>query len=317
MNRKLNILFLGGAKRVAMARLLIEAGKRLDTDVEIFGYELDSRVPLASVGRILPGLRWSDPQLDRSLQEIADRWNIDMMLPFVDGAIEPVARFINRCHGVVSPVSPTDVSAIFFDKIRSAEAFEHASLPIPATFRGIPTSYPVIAKPRFGSASKGIVIIRSREEFDRAGIAADKYLVQEYIADRTEITADCFIGADGEILAVSPRIRLETAGGEAVRTITISDPECVSLAERVIGSLGLRGAVTIQFLRDNADGRLMLMEINPRLGGGVVASIHAGADIASLIIGQWLRLPLKRLYALPDVLTTRYLQEVVFFPDEN
>jgi len=30
----------------------------------------------------------------------------------------------------------------------------------------------------------------------------------------------------------------------------------------------------------------MIMEINPRLGGGAVAAVHAGADIPAMIISE-------------------------------
>ncbi|MDE6126751.1 MAG: ATP-grasp domain-containing protein, partial [Muribaculaceae bacterium] len=76
---------------------------------------------------------------------------------------------------------------------------------------------------------------------------------------------------------------------------------------------GLRGPVTVQLLRDTTDGRLMLMEINPRLGGGAVCSVHAGADLPFMILSDLLG-------SKPEVCDgwqagvkiSRYMQEVVF-----
>lgn len=315
MSRRLNILFLGGAKRVAVGRMILDAAARRGIDASIFGYELDVRVPLAVIGTILPGKRWSDPGFFSHLEEVVTENEINMILPFVDGAIAPAAEFAATHPGAFCPGSNKEVAEIFFDKCRSAEVFECASLPIPATLRDFAApTFPLIAKPRRGSASKGIEILNDTEDLDRIKPLADNYLIQHYISDAEEITVDCFVAADGRILAVSPRLRLETAGGEAVRTVTVDSPQAIELAERTITATGLRGACTIQMLRDS-EGRLMLMEINPRLGGGVVASVNAGADIPSLIVDEYLGLPLDRLFPIPDVLTVRYLSDIAFLPD--
>ncbi|MDE6484228.1 MAG: ATP-grasp domain-containing protein [Duncaniella sp.] len=315
MSRSLNILFLGGAKRVAVGKMILAAARKRGIDARIFGYELDVRVPLAAIGTIIPGKKWNDPDFPIHLEEVVDELGITMLLPFVDGAIAPAARFAASHPGVSCPVSSSEVAEFFFDKCISAEIFAKASLPIPETVTDLDRAvFPLIAKPRRGSASKGIEILTDREALDRIRPVAGEYLVQRYIPDATEITVDCYVAADGRILTVSPRIRLETAGGEAVRTVTVDSPEAVTLAERTIQATGLRGACTIQLLRDSA-GNLMIMEINPRPGGGVVASVNAGANIPSLIVDEWAGLPLDRTFPRPGVLTVRYLEDIAFLPD--
>ena len=44
MRQAVNILMLGGAKRVSMARMLKDAGSRMGLDVELFSYELTPEV---------------------------------------------------------------------------------------------------------------------------------------------------------------------------------------------------------------------------------------------------------------------------------
>lgn len=315
MSRKLNILFLGGAKRVSIGRMILAAAARRGIDAHIFGYELDQRVPLAAIGTIVTGKRWTDPDFSSHLESIVKEHEITMILPFVDGAIAPAATFAASHPEISCPVSSREVAETFFDKKLSAEAFEQAHLAIPATWHpGDRALFPLIAKPRRGSASKGIEVIESETDLSRIIQNIDDYLIQRFIAGATEITVDCYVSSGGEIMAISPRIRLETAGGEAVRTITIDSPEAVSLARRTLIAMNLRGAVTIQLLKDK-DGRYMIMEINPRLGGGVVASVHAGADIAALIVDEWAGLPLSRQHPRPGVMTVRYLEDIAFLPD--
>ena len=55
------------------------------------------------------------------------------------------------------------------------------------------------------------------------------------------------------------------------------------------------------------------MEINPRLGGGAVCSVHAGADIPGMILDEAMGVTCHRAPYRPGTEIARYLQEVVFF----
>ena len=319
MHRNLNILMLGGAKRVAMAEQLIRAGKRLGCNVKIFSHELSNQEPIASIGTIITGLRYSDPAVDAELDEIIARYNIHVVLPFVDPAIEVAARCKQRHSDVFVPVSSPEVSRAMFDKVLAAELYEQNGIAIPATYSPENIAFPAILKPRTGSASRGIIVARSIEEVQAAPMPLHQYLIQQYIEHREELTVDCYVGTfDHEAKCTVPRIRLATAGGEAIRTITQRNPELEKTAKSVLSALHLEGAVTLQFIHDIDADRYLLMEINPRLGGGVICSICAGADIASMIIEE-----AQDLNAMPrhdwrdKTLMTRYFKEVIFFNDST
>lgn len=310
--KQLNILMLGGAKRVSIGRMFIDAARRLGYEASLVSYELDSRVPVSIIADIVVGRRWSDPDVVDDLVGLCAERRIDIVVPFVDGAIEIAARLAASAEGVFAPVSAPDLCRRMFDKVEADHLFRLLGFPLPAS-ASLPhvLPFPVIAKPRRGSASKGIVILQNAA--DSASIAcADDYLFQEYIADRQEITVDCYVAQSGTVHAVVPRLRLEVTGGEASRTVTISDPALVALCHDILGALQLRGAVTLQFLRDNASQRTMLMEINPRLGGGAVCSVHAGADIPAMIISEWAGAEIPTAAYRPATEIARYMQEVVF-----
>lgn len=309
----LNILLLGGAKRVSMARMLIDAGHKRGIDVGIYSYELTELVPVSVVGTALVGRRWNDPEIYKHLREVADAYHIGAMVPFVDGAVGVAAKFVRFYDDVYAPVSSPELAETFFDKCAAATAFEEAGLPVPQTYRHGKPTFPLIAKPRHGSASKGIEIIESVNEFRRIISERQDYLIQTYYPERDEYTVDCFVGRDGRILSVSPRQRMEVVGGEVINTMTIDDPEIVACSRQALAKLGLRGAVTIQFLRDRESGKLMIMEINPRFGGGCVCSVHAGADLPGMVIDEAAGLSTTPTQHLRSrTLMTRYFQEVVF-----
>lgn len=308
-----NALFLGGAKRVSFGHKLIDAGRRLGVDVKIYSYELEPEVPVALVGGVIIGRRWSAPDILEHLHQVVGAYHINVLLPFVDGAISVAGSYVANYGDVWAPVVGPGKAETLFDKILSAREFEAAGLDIPATYAGGRPVFPLIAKPRRGSASKGIEVIRGINEFRSIMKHQGEYLLQAYYPEREEFTVDCYISRRGEILCVSPRKRLEVVGGEVSRTVTVDSPEILKASVDAIERLGLRGAVTLQYLRDTSTGRLMLMEINPRLGGGVVCSIHAGADIPGMILSEALGLPLKAAADIrPGTLICRYFEEAVF-----
>lgn len=315
MRPDIGILMLGGAKRLTMAGCLAEAFTRLGFESVFFSYELSAEEPIAELATVIRGLRWGDPGLMGHLRRVCRDNGINVVLPFVDGAIEPAARLAREDDGIYCPCCSPELSAVLFDKGASAEAFAAAGLSIPATWKpGTPAAFPLIAKPRFGSASKGISIVRDETALAAIDRPSD-YLVQEYVEGAEEITVDCFVTRSGEVAAVSPRLRLLTLGGEVVRTVTIADAAVADAAVTAIGRLGLRGAVTLQYLR--AGSRLLLMEINPRLGGGATASIAAGADIAAMIAEEALGYPVEPRRAEADVLTVRCFRDVTFKRKQN
>lgn len=310
---KINIMMLGGARRVSMAELFKRSGERIGREVNIVSYELMEQVPIAVVSKVVVGLRWADPKVVADIVRVATENEIDIILPFVDGAIEIASKVKEYLPNVFIPVGDFDVNRMMFDKVEAAKAFAKMELPIPQTYTAINAEVPAIAKPRHGSASRGIKIFHNLEELmhlDNFG----EYLVQEYIENREEYTVDCYVSQSGEIMTIVPRCRLEVMGGEVTRTITCRNSTLDRLSRDVIKAFNLRGPVTLQFLHDLDRDRYLLMEVNPRLGGGVVCSIYAGAPFCDYIIDESLGVTLKPCddWAY-NTLMARYMKEVIFY----
>lgn len=310
---KLTVLMLGGARRVSMAELLKRSGERLGYDIRIVSYELDDQVPIATVGKVVKGLRWNEPGVVDDILRVVIEHEARIILPFVDGSISVAARCKEKMPDLFVPVSDPDTAVLMFDKILAAAAFREAGVPIPTTYKIIDAEMPVIAKPRFGSASRGIHIFEDIDDLMHLKDISD-YLLQEYISDKREYTVDCYVAADGEIMVTVPRERLEVMGGEVTRTITTRLPQLESMTRDIIAKFQLRGPVTLQFLYDIRRDRYLLMEVNPRLGGGVVCSIYAGAPIPDYILSEALGIPLRPCDDWIDgTLMARYQKETIFF----
>ena len=316
--KKTSVLFLGGAKRVSLAEHLINAGKKLNLDISIFSYELDERVPLASIGTILKGKKWSDVDMLQDLHKQIEINHISIVLPFIDPAIEVAALLKEGNPDLFIPLCGRDICTIMFDKVLSEKWFVEKGLPIPPSYsRNDSLNFPVIVKPRRGSASKGILVIDNVYQWNKLE-NKDDYVIQKYIADRDEYTVDCYVSTSGKIISIVPRIRIQTAGGEVMNSETRRDKDLIDISEKVLKSGDFKGPVTIQFLREKNTGATYIMEINPRLGGGVITSIEAGADITEFILRNYLG---EELLPCNDwknkTLMTRYFKEVIFYADNN
>lgn len=309
----LNVLMLGGARRVSMGELLRQSGARLGHEVNLFSYELFPEVPIASVAQVIVGKKWGDTDVVDDIVGLCRDREIDIILPFVDGAIEIAARCKPLLPDVFIPVSEYEVCNTMFDKVAAAAAYKQAGIPVPKAYTPLTAEVPAIAKPRFGSASRGIKVFRNIESLMQLENFPE-YIVQEYIENREEYTVDCYVSSTGEILCTVPRLRVEVMGGEVTRTVTRRIPELIQMSHDAIEAFSLRGPVTLQFIHDLNRNRYLLMEINPRLGGGVICSIYAGAPITDYILQESLGVPLHACDDWSDnTLMARYLKEVIFY----
>lgn len=315
--KKTNILLLGGARRVAVAEQLVRSGARLGTEVKLFSYELFEEVPIAIVAKVIVGKKWSDPEVIDHIIETAREFEIDIIIPFVDGAIEVASRVALKAGNIFVPAPNPGFAELMFDKIEAARTFAEAKIPIPATYNAVNAEMPAIAKPRHGSASRGIRIFRNIDDLMHLENLQD-YLVQEYVARNREYTVDCYVSQLGEPLVTVPRLRIEIMGGEVTRTVTVADETLIRMSREILDKFPFRGPVTLQFLEDLDTGRFLLMEINPRLGGGVVCSVYAGAPILDYIIEESMGLTPKPCTDwAPDTLMARYMKEAIFFNSKN
>lgn len=313
----INILFLGGAKRVSIAERFISAGIINNIKINIFSYELQNKLPIASIAKVIVGLKWNDDNILNDLQEVVKENRINIVLPFVDPAIEICSLLKKQIDNSVSiPVSSESICRTMFEKKKAATWFEKYNIPVPQTFNLNNIRFPAILKPNTGSAAKGLIIIKNYNDLIKIN-NIDDYLIQEFIEENIEYTVDAFVDNNGEVVTTVPRIRLETVGGEAIRSLTVNEEDIILLSNQILSSGDFLGPITIQFIRDKVKNKLYVMEINPRLGGGVILSIEAGANIAEMIIKEHLGIPNEKCIGWKSgVLMTRYFKEV-FYADNN
>lgn len=312
-NQHLTVLLLGGARRVSLAEILKRSGQRIGYKIEIVSYDLTEEVPIALEAKVIKGLRFDNPDVVDDLKKVVKEYEVNIILPIVNNSIEVASILKSQLKDVFVPVTDFDNARSLFDKADAAKVFKEAGLPIPRTYSVISAQMPAIAKPRKGGSSRGIQIFHNIEDLMHLQ-DLQNYLVQEYIPNAREYTVDCYIDSKGEILTSVPRERLEIMGGESTRTITCHNKVLENISRQVIEKFSLRGPVNIQFLHDLDNDRYLVMEVNPRIGGGVICSIYAGAPIADYIIDESLGIELMPCTDWASgTLLARYFKEAVFY----
>lgn len=283
-------MFLGGAKRVSLAEKFIEAGKKVNCTVAIFSYELNDDVPIAFVGKVIKGLKWKDEKLYDHLKDVISENNINVVLPFLDIATIIAAQLKKIVSSeVFIPVSEIEQCEVFFDKTKANAWCIKQNISVPDDL----SSFPLIAKPNTGSASKGIIVLQNKNELDQLE-NKENFLVQKFIKGK-EYSIDVYVSPKTtKIISLVSRERLETQGGESIKSITVKDSSVISFCEDIITKSKLIGPLTLQILKEEISNKLYFMEINPRFGGAVLNSIEAGADSPLYLINDLLGIENKR-----------------------
>lgn len=111
----------------------------------------------------------------------------------------------------------------------------------------------VIAKPRFGKGSRGII------RLDRTMI------IQEDMSELPEVSIDYFADAEGTPLSIIPRIRLDIVNGEATDAVFLEGMDLTEVT-RLGKELMLVGHNVIQGFYTKT--QFYFTEVNARFGGG-------------------------------------------------
>jgi carbamoyl-phosphate synthase large subunit len=278
---------------------------------QLFSYETAERVPVAQVATVLPGKLWDDPELAQDVARIVGRHQIHLIVPCVNRAALLLSRWAGdlRQQGCAAVVSDEEVCSTFDNKRLTEQWFLQHGVSTPLWSEQSPL--PWLLKPIFGAASRGHIRIESRDDFARlrGSLDMNDYVLQP-IVKGVEYTVDGYVSRSGEILGCVTRSRLAVADGEVVRSQTERVQELVRQSEALLRQGKFCGPITLQAIQ--AEGEFWFLEINPRLGGGVILSIAAGADYPRLCVREALGRAVAPVSWREGLLMTRAYREVFF-----
>ncbi len=316
--RQVRILFTCAGRRVELIQAFLRAGRSLGLSVIAQAADTEAHYAagcLVGKSHCVPPI--ASPNYVPKLLSIVRREKIDLLVPLLDIELLKLAEARNAFGkagcGVI--ISSPQVVRTCRDKLATFAFLTQHGIDTPATWpaktmlKKARHKFPYFLKPQKGSASKGNFILRNKTDLLALVSHVPEAIVQEYV-EGVEYTLDVYSGFDGNPRCVVPRRRLEVRGGEVTRAITYRDEGIMQTGLRVVEALGeCVGVITIQLIV-TPRGRIRVIEINPRFGGGVPLAIQAGADFPKWLLMEWLgRKPRIRLdHFRPDLMMLRYYQ---------
>jgi len=210
-------------------------------------------------------------------------------------------------------VSSPDVIDIAFDKWKTFNFFKEIGIDTPKTYHTLKDAtnalnsgklkFPLIVKPRWGSASIAIDVAENEEELQlvyqlqRIKIAKSilknassvdiekSILIQEKI-DGEEYGIDILNDFSGNHFGSFIRKKMAMRSGETDKALSVVNSDYAEIAEKIAEKTKHIGNMDCDFFVSN--GKVYYLEMNPRFGGGYPFSHEAGINTPSIYI-SWLR----------------------------
>jgi len=309
---KTNILFTCAGRRNYIIKYFKET---LKGDGNIVAADMQLTAPAlsdADKAYIVPPVD-SDSYINELL-EICKKEEIRAIISLNDLEL-PVLSSNKSCFdeiGVRVIISNGQVIDICFDKWKTIEFAKGNNIKVPMTFLNYEAltnyldsksiEFPLVVKPRWGSASIGIEFPDNEYELElcyklvkeklkksilaNAGSSDPKntILFQEKIIGK-EYGIDVLNNFDGKPVKVYVKEKLAMRAGETDKAVLRNIPELEKMGYTIGTSLGHIGNLDIDVFEK--DGKYYLLEMNPRFGGGYPFSHMSGANYPKALI-SWL-----------------------------
>lgn len=270
-----------------------------------------------AVGRFLHPqfISWplaSDPSFAEKVKKICSENQIQVLLPLVTRELPLLSAIKDELlqMGTRVLVSSKEGLAIANDKGMLYQHAQQQGISLP-DFQLANTSEewekalayfemkgkPFVVKPCVSNGSRGFRLVTSRgDDFERffkekpqnTHIQLDalralfhrKTFPSMLISDEMtgpEYSVDALIWK-GEIISMVPRLRAKMSQGISVAGCIDHYPNVVSYCKQVLSNLPLEGNIGIQ-VKEDEQGNPLLLEINPRVQGTIVAGLGAGVNL--------------------------------------
>jgi carbamoyl-phosphate synthase large subunit len=258
---------------------------------------------------LLPRINHSD-YFDKLL-DICEQKQVRLIIPLNDLELPYLARQRDRFLkiGTIPVVSSPEVIDICFDKFATFQFLQNLGISAPKTYLSLEEAreaiaqgeitFPLVVKPRWGSASIGIEYPQDDEELELAYRFVKKLLGRSFLAEVSssdperciliqerltgqEHGLDIINNLDGAYITTFVKRKLTMRGGETDRAVTVENAEIKQLGEKIGQKLGHIGNLDCDVMVGPKG--FSVLELNPRFGGGYPFSQMAGANIPAALI---------------------------------
>jgi carbamoyl-phosphate synthase large subunit len=225
---------------------------------------------------------------------------ITALIPGSDHDLIPLANFRDdwAARGICQTlVSDAELTRICRDKARTTETLTRLGLPAPRSIWDVTLDdarawadaqgYPVVIKPRHGSASRYLAIAQNAAELEFYFPRTPEPIVQEYLhlnGDVQEFTCAVFVDKAGEPRGVF-MARRDLSAGSTYRAEVKFFPELEELLLKIGRALKPRGPINVQ-LRLTERGPVPF-ELNLRCSGTTSIRAHFGYNEPDMLLRHY------------------------------
>lgn len=308
----MKILLTSGARRIDFINFFHDAFRQADIIGNIIVADPDDDAPsLQAADRSYVTPHQTDDNYIDAILSICEENKIDALIPLNDWEVPKLSEREKDFEklNVKLFIPPLKEVRKIRDKWNYRDFLGEIGIKAPTAFLTVEDAkkavengevkFPLIVKPRNGSASVGVEIVHSEEELECAyklvmvkvkhtPIAKDSLLrpeeniMIEQVVEGEKYSLDIVNDLDGNYLTSFARKQLAMRGGDVDRAVTSHQDELVNMGRKIGFHLKHRGYLNTDVFFDGED--YYVIDINPRFGGGYVFSHHAGANIPAAFI---------------------------------
>lgn len=251
----------------------------------------------------------------------AKKEKVEVLIPIRTDDLAPLARNIDTLRDIgIEPTLPSEnpkTIETLYNKAELYNAVKELNLETPkhyiinnfdelekaADTLGYP-DIPICIKPDVADGSRGFRILdetKDRKQIffsekpnstysnmdsikETLGESFRRMLLMEFLPGR-EYTVD-ILCQEGVVYAVLPRLRTTMVGGITTGALLAKDYHfdfIKQFSEKIVEGFNLSYNIGIQ-LREDIDGNLKLLEMNPRLQGTTIISVMGGVNIPEIMV---------------------------------
>lgn len=309
----MNILFTCAGRRNYLINYFKDA---LKGEGKVYAADMQLTAPAlvdADVALEVPAI-YADNYVS-SLKDIIKNNSIDAVISLNDLELPILskAKLELEALGAKVIIASEDSIDVAFDKWETVLFLEKHGLKSPKTYLTLEDAkkaiekgdlnFPLVIKPRWGSASIGIDFPEDMRELELAYelqtiklhrtilAEASKYdidraiMIQEKI-NGVEYGMDVLNDFEGNYVGTFVRQKLSMRSGETDKAISVIDDRFESIGKTIGENLKHIGNLDCDVFE--YEGELYVLELNPRFGGGYPFSHEAGVNTAAIYI-EWLK----------------------------
>ncbi|NLL82350.1 MAG: ATP-grasp domain-containing protein [Tissierellia bacterium] len=269
---------------------------------------------------------YSDEDYVNILLDICIKEKVDILIPLYEKEFLILDSYRDKFekNGTTLLLSHKPILEICNDKWKTYLFFKENDISTSKTYLveeiknnpSLNISYPIVAKPRDGMGSRGILYIGNKEELFNIILNLDNYIIQEMV-EGIEFTLDVLCDLDGEVISIVPRQRLEVRAGEVTKSKIVKDFRLIDATLDLVNKMNSKkdiksiGPLNIQCIV-NSVGDIKFIEINPRFGGGVPLTFESGVDYGKILNEMILGKKIQPIIGEFEELTMLRFDDAVF-----